>query len=327
MSQTVFEDLRAGKLFSAQRLAMEPEALRQFWDWWWSEASFDTLTRPHTVEDGDPWLVRSLDKPTVDTLTYEGFRSRFLLTAQKAGYLPHGTAIERANYREDLLRHVYRHAQRLDQPSIVFVGGGYGSGKTTILDFLVRSEKLPIQQGAVIGVDYFKAYLPEYCLLTRLCDGRASTVVQEEARTLSDQMFSRLVKQRLSFGWDSSMSDPQPTLEKLTLAKEAGYHTEFIGVFTPLATAIQQAMRRAWELRRFAHPEALPKSHVGFREHWRSYLPFFDRAYIFENQGTPPGESVTNDPRLIAQQFAPKTELAILDETRFQQAVLPIAKT
>jgi len=327
MSATLFEELREGKRFPAARLAMEPDAMRQYWEWWWSQASFETLTRPNTVEDGDPWLVRSLDKPMVDTLTYEGFRSRFLLTAQRASYLPHGADLDRGVYREDLLRHVFRHAQPNERPVIVFVGGGYGSGKTTIFDFLVKSNKLPIQQGAIIGVDYFKAYLPEYCLLTRLCEGRASSVVQDEARQLSDTLFERLVKRGLSFGWDSSMSNPGPTLAKLKMAKEAGYSMEFVGVFAPLATAIRQAMGRALQFRRFAHPEFLPKSHVGFREYWRSYLPYVDRAYIFENQGTPPGQTQKQDPCLIATKTEPNTELAILDETRFQQTVLPVTRT
>lgn len=314
--------LKDGERFPAELLALEPDVMRCFWEWWWSRVTYDCLTRPHVVQDDDAEVaVATYTKSRIDTVTYAAFASAYLLNARRAGYLLHGPMLDRADYRDCLVRHVLRHGERDATPSVVFVGGGYGSGKTTILDFLVKHDKLPIQRGQVMGVDYFKAYLPEYCFLQRIGEGRASSVVQEEARLMSDDLFGRLVRERLSFGWDSSMSNPGPTLEKLRSVREAGYKVVFLAVFTPLEVAIRQAMERAKKSRRFAHPDRLPESHRGFRACWRDYLPWVDEAWVFANEGTPPASSKRRDPCLIARMVAPNKELVIFDATKFPHIV------
>ncbi len=314
--------LKDGQRFPAEQLALEPEVMRCYWEWWWSHASFDRLTRPYLVSDDDAEVaVATHNKPSIDTVTYTAFASAYLLNARRAGYLLHGTMLDRADYRDCLVRHVLRHGERDAEPVVVFVGGGYGSGKTTILDFLVKHGQLPIQRGQVMGVDYFKAYLPEYCFLQRLGEGRASSVVQEEARLMSDDLFNRLVRERLSFGWDSSMSNAAPTLDKLRTVRAAGYKVVFLAVFTPLDVAVRQAMERARKSRRFAHPERLPESHQGFRACWREYLPFADETWVFANEGTPPDSPKRRDPCLIARQVVPNKELEIFDRTKFSNMV------
>jgi hypothetical protein len=320
--ESLLAALKGGERFAAEQLALEPEVMACYWEWWWSRASYERLTRPYVVQDHDLEVsVPTHTKPLIDTVTYASFASAYLLNARRAGYLSHGTMLDRADYRDCLVRHVLRHGERDASPVVVFVGGGYGSGKTTILDFLVKHGQLPIQRGQVMGVDYFKAYLPEYCFLQRLGEGRASSVVQEEARLMSDDLFGRLVRERLSFGWDSSMSNAAPTLEKLRAAREAGYRIVFLAVFTPLEVAIRQAMERAKKSRRFAHPERLPESHRGFRACWRDYLPLTDAVWVFANEGTPPGSLKRRDPCLIARIVEPNKELVILDETKFYNMV------
>jgi predicted ABC-type ATPase len=320
--ESLLAALKAGERFPAEQLALEPDVMACYWEWWWSQARYDRLTRPHVVHDHDPAVaVATQSKPLIDTVTYAAFASAYLLNARRAGYLLHGALLDRAAYRDCLVRHVLRHGERDANPVVVFVGGGYGSGKTTILDFLVKHGALPIQRGQVMGVDYFKSYLPEYCFLQRLGEGRASSVVQEEARQMSDDLFGRLVRERLSFGWDSSMSNPAPTLEKLRLARAVGYRIVFLAVFTPLEVAIRQAMERARKSRRFAHPDRLPESHRGFRACWRDYLPLADEAWVFANEGTPPGAPKRRDPCLIARMVEPNKELVILDGTTFSSMV------
>jgi len=163
----------------------------------------------------------------------------------------------------------------------------------------------------MIGVDYFKLYLPEFSLIQRVADGRASMKVQKECQKLCVDLFPRLVNDSRSFIFDSSMSDVVETLSRIEMAKKQGYNLTMVGVLTPLSVAIKQAMGRAKEWRRFPHKEFLPKSHVDFRKAFMGYIPHFTDVSIYGNLGD-------GEPVLLAEKNDGK-ELAILDEHLFNE--------
>lgn len=281
----------------------------------------DRLTRPFTVADGDPWLQPTIGKQFVDTEAHREYLSEFAHYLQNASKLRRGCAVPRRDYRADLVAHISSKGNRLAQPVVVMAGGGYGAGKTTIVDFLVRAKKVPIELGAVTGVDYFKAYLPEFSLLQMLSDGNASTIVQEESRSLAEETFMRMVENKMSFGWDSSMTNLSETIHRITEAKKNGCKLVLVAVFAPVNVAIRQAMERARKSRRFAHPDFLPKSHVDFQGNFKTYVPYFDEVFVFVNDGILDSYGKKN-PRLIAEKVASQAELAIYDSERFAMFVV-----
>jgi predicted ABC-type ATPase len=171
----------------------------------------------------------------------------------------------------------------LPEPWIVFTGGGYGSGKTTILGHLGEHGQIPCK--GLVGADMFKQLIPEYHLIKSVADGRASLTVQKECMLLLKRLFPMLVEKRRSFVLDSSMSDQKETVARTQLAKKMGYKLMMVAVLTPLQIAINQAMHRAKISRRLPHPKALPESHVSFRQHLREYEPLFDSILVFTNPG------------------------------------------
>ena len=320
MSCPVFESLKKGDQFPVSMLLNEHDAVLQYWDWWWSTAPTDRLTRPHTVTEGDPWLTPTHTKATVDTETHSEYLSEFTLNLAKRQLIPRGVAVPRADYRAALVAEVVSKAPQEATPTVVLTGGGYGAGKTTAMDFMMRCRKIPIHLGSLTGVDNFKLFLPEYALLQRLAEGEASTVVQEEARMLADNTFRQMVAEKRSFGWDSSMSNSADSLARINLARESGYKLIMVAVFAPLEVAIRQAMSRARQNRRFAHPDYLPKSHTDFRAHFMSYVSFFDEVFAFCNDGKL-NNSNQPDMTFTAQKVAGETSLAILNQTSFDSLV------
>lgn len=316
MLHPVFEALKRGERLPVQLLVQEQESLRLFWDWWWQQAPQDRLTRPYTVQDDEPWLQPTMGKELVDTETYREYLSAWGRQLQEQGLLRRGVNVPREDYRQDLLEHVVSKATELSVPSLVMTGGGYGAGKTTATDFMVRTGRLPIAQGSMTGVDYFKAYLPEFCLMQYLADGRASTIVQEESRLLADSAFGILTEGRKSFGWDSSMSNGPEVLKKLERAKEKGYTLWLVAVCAPLDIAIRQSLARAKSTRRFSHPDVLEKSHTEFRRWFQDYVPLFDNISVFANMGTLDANGRRNS-YLIAEKLAPNGSLAILENDLF----------
>lgn len=299
-------------------LVNEYDSIRLYWEWWWSQADLHKLTRPETVSDNDEWLEPTDSKQFVDTETYREYLSEFALKAQSMGALRRGPKIQRSGYREDLINYARKYATRTAVRTVVMTGGGYGAGKTTVMDLMVRSGIPGIALGSVTGVDYFKAYLPEFSLLQLLADGRASSIVQAESRALASSTFGAIIADGCSFGWDSSMSNKSESMARIEAARAQGYRLKFVAVFAPVERAIVQAMERARKSKRFAHPDFLRKSHQDFAAHFMEYVPHFDEIHVFANEdrGTLPP-----NPVLIASKGEPNRELAIHDQRRFVQFV------
>lgn len=270
MIHPIFEALKRGERFPVSTLINEYDSVKLYWEWWWSQTSGKELLRPQTVADDDVMLKPTKEKMEVDTETYRDFSTEFAIYAQAHSELRRGLRVSRQDYRDDLIRICTSKAASSEPPTVVLAGGGYGAGKTTIVDFLMRAGKLPVRMGGLTGVDHFKAYLPEYGLLQRLAEGRASTVVQEESRLLADRAFDKMLESRLTFGWDSSLSNKDESMRRILKAKDRGYKTVLVAVFSPLELAIERAMSRARQIRRFAHPDFLPKSHSDFARCWMS---------------------------------------------------------
>jgi predicted ABC-type ATPase len=311
MQLPILGKLIEGIKFDFDVLAENTEETDRYWEHWWSERSLNVISRPEIISDEDSILQITAEKPCVDLLSNRELFDDFL-KALDAGQIP-----ARHNMtREEFGRHVTRIVAcnvpnpMSGKPRLVFAGGGYGSGKTTVLNLLTQTGKLQLKMGCMVGVDYFKHLMPEYGLISAVADGRASFTVQKECTALGAALFNELVAAKKSFIWDSSMSNKPETLHRITKAREAGYELSMAAVLTPLEIAIRQAMGRARDSRRFPHKGALPASHVGFRSAFYEYLPLFDEVTVFANFG----ETDENSPYVIAEKTLGGKQLDVSDE-------------
>jgi hypothetical protein len=199
-------------------------------------------------------------------------------------------------------------------PRLIFTGGGYGSGKTTIVNKLALDGTIGLNAKHMVGVDYFKLYMPEFSLITSVADGRASLTVQQECKNLSDELYKSFVAEGLSFIWDSSMSNEAETRRKIEMAAEKGYELSMIAVLTPEPVAIKQAMERAFDTRRFPNPVALPESHGNFRKAFSGYLPHFQDVLVF-------GKVDESELPMLIGKKSGGNDLAIADEILFNRLI------
>ncbi|NBV25237.1 MAG: hypothetical protein EBS05_25390 [Proteobacteria bacterium] len=313
----IFPKLRECEKFDFATLADNPDDVEEFWEWWWAERYKDgIISRPLTISDDDPILQETLNKTTADLASFRECFGDFLFNATKPGKLPAKNDFPRTEFRELLTRIVGANSTVLSgRPQIVFAGGGYGSGKTTVLSRLTQAGVLPLGREHMVGVDYFKLYVPEFNLIQAVADGRASGTVQKECYQLAAGLFDRLVAEGRSFIWDSSMSDRDETMKRIQQARSRDYELAMIAVLTPVELATRQAMKRAKETRRFPNAEALPKSHLGFRKTLMDYVPLFDEVTVFANLT---GEG---DIPIVAEKASGANGLALLDATTFNYAL------
>ena len=310
MELPILGKLKDGEKFDFATLAENVEQTNQFWEWWWEEKfQSGQIVRPEIISDNDPILTPTIGSSSADLISYSEFFDKTLHRQAERGVLPPRSDLSREAFRSFLLRIATNSSVILPgRPQIIFAGGGYGSGKTTTLNHLAESKRLPVGLSHHAGVDVFKPLIPEYNLIKAVADGRASVTVQKECQELASDLFEILVEARRSFIWDSSMSNKAETLERVKMATEIGYELTMVAVLTPLDQALKQAMHRAKQSRRFPHPDALPKSHVGFRQAFREYVPYFDEITVFANDA-----KLGDSPFVIAEKQGKENALVTCD--------------
>lgn len=313
----ILSKLKEGEKWDFATLADNPDDVEEFWEWWWEERYKEgVISRPETLSDDDPMLSPTSGKATADLTSYRDYFGDFLFEATEPGNLPAKDGIPRADFRQMLTQAVFARSTILPgRPQIVFAGGGYGSGKTTVLTRLAQANALELEAKHMVGVDYFKLYMPEFNLIQAVADGRASGTVQKECYQLAAALFDLLVAQGRSFIWDSSMSDRAETMKRIQQARSRDYELTMMAVLTPVELATRQAMLRARLTRRFPNAEALPKSHLGFRKALMDYVPLFDEVTVFANLT---GEG---DITIVAEKASGANGLALLDATTFNYAL------
>ena len=284
MNLPILTKLKEGVKFDFETLADNVEKTDLFWDWWWEEKSQSSkIIRPETIEDSDQILIETVHKSFVDTICHRNAMDDPLFRLLNEGVIPSAASLDRDLFRNLTMKAVAVATEALREPQIVFAGGGYGSGKTTVLGDLAECGTIPVR--GMVGVDMFKQLIPEFHLIKSVADGRASLTVQKECLRLTKSLFPLLIEKKRSFILDSSMSDHKETSMRIQLARKAGYRLILVAVLTPLEVAIRLAMGRAKISRRFPHLGALPESHVLFRQHIMKYIPLFDIVLIFANSG------------------------------------------
>ncbi len=312
----ILQRLIKGDRFPYALLRAERDAVEGYRKWWWMQADTASLDRPKTLVDEDPILIPTCEKKSVDTFSDDFMFSDPLRNLLERNILPRGESVNRASYHQALADHLTQFGVTGEKPALIFTGGGYGAGKTSGLQFLVRAGKCPVNipVSALQGVDYCKQLLPEFSQVQRVADGRASEICQTESRTISDLLFCQLVSEGRTFGWDSSMSDKVATFKKIEFARKRGYRIVLLAVLTRLEIAIPRAMQRAKETRRFAPPKYLEPSHRAFWSNLPDYMEAFDEALVLENSK----EKEHGGPSLLARKSGAEKVAKIFDRATYE---------
>jgi predicted ABC-type ATPase len=281
----ILERLQNGEKFDFPTLADNVEQTDQYWNWWWEEkAKGNDLSQPEIIENDDPILVETFHKETVDLSTNREFFDSHLLRNPDICSIHPCDDVSRYDFRNVLLRIAANGSVKLEgRRTIIFSGGGYGSGKTTIINHLAEAKCLAVRTSDLVSSDIFRQLIPEFNLIKAVGDGRASFTVHKECTDLTDQLFELLVDDGRSFVFDSSMGHKANALRRIEFAKSRGYFLTLIAVLTPLEVAIRFAMRRAKISRRFPIFHDYKQSHVSFIEEFRNYFPHFDEIKVLAN--------------------------------------------
>lgn len=195
--------------------------------------------------------------------------------------------------REAIIADMLANARPVEgrKPVAWVMGGGGGSGKSTVLRQLRELGAVPLADTVVhIDADEVKAKLPEFDRLRQAQDSRGAAVVHNESGFIAREVTARAAAMKADMVIDGTLSNPTTSRTLLAQLREAGYEIQLIAVSLDTGEAMRRADKRALASWRYVPPDSLSAAHVGFAENFVGYLPWVDVAVVYDNNGATPVE-------------------------------------
>lgn len=148
-----------------------------------------------------------------------------------------------------------------ENPSVMFMGGGYASGKGTVRRQLEAQGKVP-ENALTLDPDQIKAQLPEFQHMVRNGDPEANLATYEEAWDVAQALQHEAMKRKVNTVVDGlSNTSPEDMLNRVKAFKDAGYgHSEAHYVNIPTDEAVSRANNRAVNSTRPENRRVIPES-------------------------------------------------------------------
>lgn len=146
------------------------------------------------------------------------------------------------------------------KPVIVFMAGGYGTGKTSVRKELTRLNVLPENHFLVIDVDEIREKIPRYQELKKINVEAAIKAVEFETYSLTMQILKSALRQRKSIVLDQSLS--ALSIPEEILAEFPNYKSAIIYVESSPSIVEQRVHNRGIETGRTIPMDIVKKSSI-----------------------------------------------------------------
>lgn len=217
--------------------------------------AFGFPTQRETVPTGNPLLEPTISKPKRDQ-----FRA---VEIQKI--VENGTSVpEEAT------------------PILWLMGGGSGSGKSTVLQTLRDDGLIPTSDIVHIDPDAFKKVIPEFEELIKRKDGRAAMIVHEESTAMAREAFAQAVAKRTDIIYDTTLSNFPRARDLIAQAREKGYEVRIVGVTAAPPTAVQRVVKRGDRSGRYVPIRDLLSTHKKFATVFEQYIDLVDSISLWK---------------------------------------------
>ena len=177
-----------------------------------------------------------------------------------------------------------------ENPEVLFLGGGGGSGKSTILKKEIKEGKLESRGRVWVNPDEVRELIPEYELLNEGADIRSSKFTHEEASAIADQIQKIAEGNRFHIIKDGTMKSEEKGLKQIRDLREKGYTPKLLGVTIDPHEAMVRATIRGYFSKRFVPSDVLLDAHKGFNSAVAAYVKEMrshgDQVLVVDN--TPP---------------------------------------
>ena len=217
--------------------------------------AFGFPTQMETVLPGDPLLEPTISKPN-----REEFRA-----AEIQKVIDEGQSVLEE-----------------ERPILWLMGGGSGSGKSTVLQTLRDDGFIPVNDVVHIDPDAFKKVIPEFEELIKRKDGRAAIIVHDESTLMAREAFARAVSKRADIIYDTTLSNFPKAGDMIAHARSQGYEVRIIGVTASPRTAIERVVKRGDRTGRYVPIRDLLSTHKKFAAAFEQYIELVDSISLWK---------------------------------------------
>lgn len=196
------------------------------------------------------------------------------------------------------------------KPTVVWLGGGPGAGKSTVALNMVHTPDL-----LVIGADNIAEDLPEYQEMMSAGDLNAAVYAHREAVSVAHSAVEAAEARRLNYLLDGTGNGSyQWMVEAVKRSRRHGYHIAAKYVTVDTDVAVQRAALRAAETGRAVPDSVIREKHARVSQVFQQAIKdgLFDSAELWDNNG--------DEPVLVAER-KPDGPFTVLDKKRWQSFV------
>lgn len=182
------------------------------------------------------------------------------------------------------------HAPQPD-PEMLFMGGGGGAGKSTVLNEsgLLRKPTDTV----MVNADDFKLMLPEAKQMMANGDSMWAGFVHEESSYLAKRARIEALRGGLNVTMDAVGSNAARVAEQVAQAKALGYHTRAAYISIEPSSGVARAIKRfddavaRGEPGRWIDPDVVRAAHVDANAAWQQVVNSVDEALLIDNETSP----------------------------------------
>lgn len=182
---------------------------------------------------------------------------------------------ERQKIHKGIIDRLTKGVKPTDDPKVIFIGGGPGSGKGTLTKMISD-----LDDYIYLNNDEIKKDLPGY-------KGTHAAYYHDEARDICNMITEKIMTDKLNVVLDTTMRNPEASIKKIKAFKAKGYTTRLMSTNLPVKKALDRAVSRTVSGER----RYVPLNFIGdvmedTNKNQFKYLEYVDKGDIYNTDVT-----------------------------------------
>lgn len=189
---------------------------------------------------------------------------------------------ERLVIHEQIINQLIKDIRSSDNPTANFLGGGSGSGKSSIANLLIQQFKEKGEDVVLIDSDKIKTMLPEYNTLIEKNPAQAAMILHDESSDISTKLFQKCLENKLNFIFDGTMKNKEKYESFIESARQHKFEVSVSIADVPLEEAKHRAKLRYETERRYVPVEIIEESHRKVPVTFQALKDKVDSFYLYD---------------------------------------------
>jgi predicted ABC-type ATPase len=222
---------------------------------------------------------------------------------------------ERQALHDQIVNDAVSGVPRSDDPTYYMMGGGPGTGKSTVLNSgLVDVPREGSGKAVEVNADKIRTEIPEYQTMIQDRDPNAAAFTHEESSYVGKRIQAAAIERKQDIVLDGTGDSKVESVNaKIDAARANGYKVSAVYVTAPTDVAFERAKARALDpnsdsFGRIVPETVLRKTHAGVSAVFPQVATNFDSVSLWDNTG--------RTPKLLAR--GTRAGLDVIDQSGYQ---------